>query len=539
MRRVVAAVVMALALCAAGVSRGHERSGTRLPGISAPVAGWRSRAAVEAEAHQGEALNPNPLWSFVMPSAAVTVPAKVEVLGFLPSWNLKKVPVETLRLDRLTTIAFFRAAVNGDGTLGDTSYWGTPMLAPLMDAAKAAGVRVVLTATCFVAADMNTLLNSPTARATAIQNLVDAVVSAGGDGVNVDFEGLPLAVKSPFVLFVRELKEALDEALGVSYVTVDTPAIDWAESYDYDQLALAGDGLVIMGYDYHWQGGNPGPVAPLATVDPASRISLTWTLDDYDTWGGVENRGRFVLGLPLYGWDWPVAADVAGTTATADATSRKYAECGPLAAAAGGWRWDEVSATPWFGVPDGAAWRQTWCENLDSLTAKVALAADRNLGGIAWWALGNEEGSDDPWTALDRAYPPPVEPVPDMASDLGQTAELPGDVPGSEEGTGGEDVASVSDAAVVLDVPDVPGDQAASADVRDDATSADDGDGDGGTDAALATDPGAGPAGRPGGGSCRATPRATASASWVLVLALTVGLGRMRRRAGPRGPTCP
>ena len=60
-----------------------------------------------------------------------------------------------------------------------------------------------------------------------------------------------------------------------------------------------------MGYGYHWAGGAPGPIAPIESGETRASRSLTWTLDDYDTYGLIENRSKFILGLPLYGRQWP------------------------------------------------------------------------------------------------------------------------------------------------------------------------------------------------------------------------------------------
>jgi spore germination protein YaaH len=448
-------VAALIGLLAALPASGRDFVGVdqHFPGVPAASAvgpwayGGNSRIAEDWEAHRGLRVQPNPPVSFVLSKDSFDKSRRVEVLGFLPYWNLGDA---ILRMDRLTTIAYFAVEVAGDGTLGDTRHWGTSGMQPVMDTARSSGVRVVLVVTCFDAVAMADLLASAAIRREAVDGIVAQVAAAGGDGVNVDFEGLPVASKSAFVTFVGELKAAMDKSLGISYVTVDTPAVDWTGAYDYDALALAGDGLVIMGYDYHWRGGDPGPVAPLATVDPTEKSSLTWTLDDYDRWGGVGNRGRFLLALPLYGYDWPVEADEAPGIATGSATARSYADCGRRAVAAGGWRWDEVASTPWIGYSSSGSWRQLWCENGESLAAKVGLAAARSLGGIAYWALGYEEDSEDPWVALDLAYPPdPVEPVPEQTGDAGEVIE-PSELPG--------DAREVIELLELPESPELPGD---------------------------------------------------------------------------------
>ncbi len=77
-----------------------------------------------------------------------------------------------------------------------------------------------------------------------------------------------------------ELDAELTLLLGTkAYLTIDKPAVDWSGPFDFDQLAEACDGLVIMGYDYHYPGGNPGPNSLVQSGSIWSQWNLTWTLD--------------------------------------------------------------------------------------------------------------------------------------------------------------------------------------------------------------------------------------------------------------------
>ena len=174
----------------------------------------------------------------------------VTVYGYLPYWVDDVTDEE---LEGLTHLAVFDVGLNSDGSLNSTSNW-TSVAGSLVSRAHAIGVKVHLTLVCFDDDTMGAVLASSSRRATAISELASLVSAYGGDGVNVDFEGLPSAQKSNFVTFVQELAAAVDE------VYLAMPAVDWSGAYDYDQLANASDGLFIMGYDYHWSGGDPGPV---------------------------------------------------------------------------------------------------------------------------------------------------------------------------------------------------------------------------------------------------------------------------------------
>lgn len=377
--------------------------------------------------HRDLPWDPVPPVPFRVAARSLDARPPVTVFGYLPYWNVGK-PTLVLHLDRLHVLAYFGASLAADGTVGDLHHWGGDTLAALLAEAHAAGVLVVLCVTNFDADSIGAFLSSPSARAAAVSALVSLVVSAGGDGVNVDFEGLPRANKADLVGFIAELKQALDAALGRSHVSLATPAVDWSGAWDYDRLAEASDGLFIMGYDYHWRGGPPGPVSPLAPSATWGKYSLSWTVDDYIEWGGDANRPRFILGLPLYGFDWPTTGPGIPGTATGKAEARFYARCQTEAALYGP-HWDADSSTPYFLYQDNG-WHQVWCENRQSLALKYALIAARGLGGVGFWALGYEEDLDEVWDELDAAVPPAPpadEGAPDAAPDPGEDAR--GEVP--------------------------------------------------------------------------------------------------------------
>jgi len=360
------------------------------------------------------------------------------VFGYLPYWMIGDV---TLQLDVVTHLAYFGVDVNGDGSLGDSRHWGGPVMDEIIASAHAAGVKVVLVGTAFSATAMTTLLSSPTSRAVAIQNMVDLVVAADGDGVNLDFEGLPHAMKDEFVLFVGDMKAAMDAALGESSVTLAMPAVDWSDAYDYDALADACDGLFLMEYDYHYAGGDPGPLSPLAASATWGKYSVTWSLDDYDTWGGERNRNKFILGMPLYGYDWPATSSAPLASKIADATSVTWSYC--LAQGdAHGWKWDNDSSSPWYVYYSGEECHQVWCENQESLRMRMALAKERGLGGIGFWALGYEGDQTGPWQAIADTWDFSVENPPETV----ETADL-----ADEPVTADEPV--VADKPIIADWP--------------------------------------------------------------------------------------
>lgn len=392
-------------------------------GAAAPEAP-RSPMALAWEEHMNLPWDPSPPVAFVpaYPAPTAGKPSRM-VLGWLPYWEFGKA---TLHLDQLTVLAYFAAAMNAQSKLPDLKHWDTPQMQDLIAAAHAQGTAVVLTITCFDSDTIHAIVATEESRAKAVDAIVTAVAAVGGDGANIDFEGVKAADRANMLAFVSALKKAMDEALGTSHVSLATPAVDWSNAWDYAGLAKAADALAFMGYGYHWQGGNPGPVAPLESSTKWGKYSLAWTIDDYLSAGAPQEK--VVMGLPLYGYDWPSTGPEVPGTKVSKGTAVVYADC----RAKTGWQWDEASSTPYLVYQAGSTWHQLWCEDPTSLSAKMGLSNETDIGGIAFWALGYEGTLDDPWEAVAALFPPGPTPQADEttteAEEVGEVIEGPGPV---------------------------------------------------------------------------------------------------------------
>ena len=189
-------------------------------------------------------------WGALSPVLA-TPKVDREVFAYLPYWQAG---YDFPHWELLTTVAFFAVAVDESGLVSDYSLWGEDVMQDLVDEAHAHGVRLVVTLQNFDDDEIATLLSDPAKRATAIETCLSLIAMHGADGINVDFERVSLSVKSDFVTFMSDLKDAVDAAQPngtEGHVTLAGPAIDGAGAYDYDELLIHTDGIFIMGYDYY------------------------------------------------------------------------------------------------------------------------------------------------------------------------------------------------------------------------------------------------------------------------------------------------
>jgi len=318
------------------------------------------------------------------------------VIGYLPYW----VSPSNLPWSQLDILAYFSVEVEADGDLGSDHGWGDAAALALIDEAHAAGVDVILSATRFGGSALAPLLGSATNRANCIENLVARMIAGNGDGLDIDFEGVNLSNREDMVSFIQDLRAAMDVAQPGSLLTLATPAIDWNGSWDYDVIADNSDYLFIMGYAFAGSWSDPQPNAPLDAGGPwGTSRSLRWSAQDYVQWGGLYNADKFIMGLPLYGYDWEATSDQIGADDDGD-TDVLFWEDFAARASGATLDYEPVSATPYAVWQEGSQWHQMWYEDVTSITAKAQMARDEGIGGFGFWAMNYDSGDQALWTGI-------------------------------------------------------------------------------------------------------------------------------------------
>jgi PKD repeat protein len=190
-------------------------------------------------------------------------------------------------------------------------------------------------------------------------------------------------------------------------VSICTPAVDWSGAFACDALASSCDGLFVMAYDYHWRsGGEAGPCSPLAGGGVWSKYGVTWTVDDYLSDVSAANRGKLILGVPHYGYEWPTATTSVPSATTGAGSSMTY-DVARANGALHGRLWDATSSTPYYVHSTGGA-HQGWYDDAESLGRKWDLVVARDLGGTGIWALNYATGDDLPWDELRARFAGPA-----------------------------------------------------------------------------------------------------------------------------------
>ena len=296
-----------------------------------------------------------------------------EVVAWIPYWDQALAVKSAIdHRDTLTGVSLFWYGLSSDGRV--VAFPGAENNDVLV-ALRQAGLQVyALVSNDYDAVRVRGVTKNADARAAHVADLVQR--AADYDGIELDYEGLYPADRDAYSALVAELADAL-HAIGkrlVLAVHASTgPKDNWAGPGGHDLKALgqSADELRIMAYDYHWMTSQPGPVSPISWVERVLKYATTQV-----------PRFKLLLGVPFYGYDWGPGNTRAVEWTDVQAILSKF-KITPTDNGDG--------SGPHFTYISGGAKREVWFEDEQSLAARVDLAQEYGLKGIAAWRLGGED----------------------------------------------------------------------------------------------------------------------------------------------------
>ncbi len=225
---------------------------------------------------------------------------------------------------------------------------------------------------------ITTVINSPTAKANLINQIVAALPMRGFEGVDVDFEFILAGDREAFALFVSELRTAVN-ALGypvsvaLAPKTSDTQQGLLYEGKDYALLGEAADSVLLMTYEWGYTYGPPMAVAPINKVREVVDYAVTRIPAE-----------KIDLGIPNYGYDWPLPfergvtrAKTIGNIEAIQIAIENDAEI----------LFDEAAMSPYFNYTRNGVQHEVWFEDVRSLKEKFRVIEDYGLRGAGYWQI--------------------------------------------------------------------------------------------------------------------------------------------------------
>jgi len=208
-------------------------------------------------------------------------------------------------------------------------------------------------------------------------------------GITLDIEAFPESSRGDYHTLVQELYSDL-HARGLKlYIAV--PVND--KTFDYAGIANVSDGLILMNYDQHYPGGDPGPVA-----------GQEWFLKNLQDALKVIPKEKIICAIGNYGYDWAMKKGQAKGTPPAAIHNVSVQEAWLEAEEAStDVNFDDDAMNPHFAYLDENEVRHdVWF--LDGVTALNQMRSAHALGidTFALWRLGSEDRSL--WAVWDKPF---------------------------------------------------------------------------------------------------------------------------------------
>ncbi len=222
------------------------------------------------------------------------------------------------------------------------------------------------------------VLADPQKQETLLRSVIARLESQGYAGLDVDFEFVPAESKEDYNTFLAKARAWLHAAgynlsTAVPAKTSDDESGPLVAGIDYASHGRYADKVILMTYEWGYQGGPPMAVAPVNEV----RKVLDYAVSRIPPL-------KILMGIPNYGYDWTLPY-APGSRAKVVSNP----EAINIAAAHGAdINFDETAQTPWFRYTDNdGKQHEVWFEDARSIFAKLALVHEYGLGGIAYWTV--------------------------------------------------------------------------------------------------------------------------------------------------------
>jgi spore germination protein len=287
----------------------------------------------------------------------------------------------------LDIVSPYYFAIEGDGTVKNYEEPDTNAML------RAARVKIVpMVKNDAHNADFTPQIATPEARDKLAATIADLVVPRNYDGINIDFEDIRPEDRPFLTDTMARIAAKIRPSGKLVTQAIVGKATDsktgYGGAFDYAALAPSVDLALFMAYDYHYAGGDPGPVAPIGWVRDVTTFAT-------QTFGA----SKVLLGVPLYGYDWNIT-----THDTAKAVT--YAQALERSKRPGATRTVDLasqSEVVRYADPNGDQ-HEVWFESSATFDAKFSLVRQAGVAGFGLWRIGQEDGAV--WDVMKRSDQP-------------------------------------------------------------------------------------------------------------------------------------
>lgn len=341
------------------------------------------------------------------PSIINPLSPKKIVIGFLPYWLLNTAKSDYSKY--ITTLSYFGLRVDQNGNIQkllnpqqEEPGWyalRSGKLDQFFNNALKKNVSLSLMVASGDINSINDLINDPNIHAkNLVSDLKPLIDKYKFSDINLDIEytqNASPAARNNFTKFVTEVRKELNnnETLTIEISPMDVINNNLIDSKAMSKIA---DNIVLMAYDYHSTSSFvTGPVAPLSGAGVISEYDVTVAIEK--TLDLISPQ-KLVLGIPLYGYEWETLNRITrsaiipntGVVASNRRTEELLYSCSSCSATL-----DNEANEKYISYFDQnmGDYHMIFYPDMNSTEAKISLANQFQLGGLALWALGYDGNS--------------------------------------------------------------------------------------------------------------------------------------------------
>lgn len=224
------------------------------------------------------------------------------------------------------------------------------------------------------------ILNDIETQNILIENILKNIKEKNYFGLDIDFEFVFPKDENAFISFIENVttklnKEGYPVTVSLAPKTSSTQKGMLYEAHNYEKIGAIANAVLLMTYEWGYAYGEPMAVAPINKVKQVL---------DYGT--SVIPRDKIFMGIPNYGYDWPLPF-IKDTT---KGISIGNEEAINIARENGAEiLFDEIAKSPYFYYYNKYDNKEhiVYFEDARSIYEKLNTAFNYNLLGVSYWNL--------------------------------------------------------------------------------------------------------------------------------------------------------
>jgi spore germination protein YaaH len=333
-------------------------------------------------------------------------PVNIQVIGFLPYWLLDYAKANYS--SEITTLTYFSLNVDGNGHIVKLSNpqqeepgWyalNSDKITPFFQNARKNNVKLSLLIASGDPKAIAQMVSKPTQNAkNLITDVAPIMKKYHFQDLNLDIEDTAMVnatEQSHFTQFIAAVKQQLTaKKLGTLTLEISPTDAILPNLINVKSVSPYADYIVVMAYDYHSSVSQvTGPVAPLNGAGKDLEYDVTTAVEK--TMQTVPQE-KIILGMPLYGYEWETLSTAlhsaiipgSGVLASDNRMESFLPTCATCSAF-----FDNESQEEFVVYQDQSTgtFHQIFFPDQQSVASKINLAKQKQLGGVALWALGYE-----------------------------------------------------------------------------------------------------------------------------------------------------